>query len=346
MVSYVFYVVGTYLLLYLSRLREYYADEFAAEETKDAGSLSKALVKVAYGIIAEKDTEQEARLMQSTRTLGLVDFKSAKELGLSYVSYQQFGGSFRDVFLFDLKSPWAWVLELSSTHPLTAKRIERLEGLSRKFGQKPDYDVSSLRQVKVDSARLYRSFFVDVFFMYLPSFALALVALNVLLLALFGVSFLMGLWIMLFGLGLIVQTFYKYPSGKPASATVLGVMSDVYASPIRGKPVVLEGEVIGRGVPGLVFSEDLMMQDGTGLMYLNYESIIPLLGNLFFAWNKAEGLKGRRIRAHGWFIRGISSRLELGRITNGEEIKSYVRAWCFIAGILIMALGFLLLFYA
>lgn len=33
LVTYVFYVVGTYLLLFLSRTREYFADHFAAETT-------------------------------------------------------------------------------------------------------------------------------------------------------------------------------------------------------------------------------------------------------------------------------------------------------------------------
>lgn len=341
--SYIFYVIGTYLLLYLSRVREYYADEFAAIETQDPNALSRALVKVAYGIIAEEDTEKERKLMKSTRTLGLVDVKSAKELGLAYANSKRFGGSFKDIFLFDLKNPWARILELSSTHPLTAKRIDRLERLAKGYGQEPSYNVVSLEGVPVDSQRLWRNFIVDVFFMYLPKFALALALLNVISLLLFEASFFLGVWIMLFGVGILIQTFYKYPFGAPEQATVLDVMSDVYASPVRGKSIVLTGEVVGRGVPGLVFSEDLMMQDETGLMYLNYESIIPFLGNLFFAWGKAEKLVGERINARGWFVRGLSSRLELATITDGEVIKSHVYTWSIIAGVFFTLLGLVFL---
>ncbi|MBU0708086.1 M48 family metalloprotease [Patescibacteria group bacterium] len=342
-VSYVFYVIGTYILLYLSRVREYYADEFAAAETQDPNALSRALVKVAYGIIAEKDSDREARLMQSTRTMGLVDFKSARQLGLSYANSQRFGGSFKDIFLFDLKNPWARILELSSTHPLTAKRIDRLERLAKGYGHEPEYGIVSLEGVTVDSARLWRNFMVDMFFMYLPKLALALALLNVILLFVFETSFLLGFWVMLAGVGMLLQTFYKYPSGTPERATVLDAMSNVYASPVRGRPVVFDGKVVGRGVPGLVFSEDLMMQDSTGLIYLNYESLLPFLGNLFFAWGKAEKLVGERISAQGWFVRGLSSRLELARITDGEVIKSHVYTWNIVSGVLITLLGVVLL---
>jgi Zn-dependent protease with chaperone function len=53
LVAYVFYIIGTYLLLYLSRTREYFADHFAAETTGNPNALSRALVKIAYGILEE-----------------------------------------------------------------------------------------------------------------------------------------------------------------------------------------------------------------------------------------------------------------------------------------------------
>ncbi|MFO0172290.1 MAG: M48 family metalloprotease, partial [Aphanizomenon sp.] len=52
-VAYIFYIIGTYLLLYLSRTREYFADHFAAETTGNPNGLSRALVKIAYGIVEE-----------------------------------------------------------------------------------------------------------------------------------------------------------------------------------------------------------------------------------------------------------------------------------------------------
>jgi hypothetical protein len=70
-------------------------------------------------------------------------------------------------------------------------------------------------------------------------------------------------------------------------------MGDVYASPIRGTRVELNGVIVGRGIPGLIFSEDMMFQDETGLIYLNYEGLIPFLSNLVFAILKLEKLIGK-----------------------------------------------------
>lgn len=58
-VAYIFYIIGTYLLLYLSRTREYFADHFAAETTGNPNGLSRALVKIAYGIVEEGSRAQE-----------------------------------------------------------------------------------------------------------------------------------------------------------------------------------------------------------------------------------------------------------------------------------------------
>ncbi len=67
LVAYIFYVVGNYTLLYLSRIREYFADAFSAEHT-DPNHLAEALVKIALGILA---TPENNRLVESTRHIGI-----------------------------------------------------------------------------------------------------------------------------------------------------------------------------------------------------------------------------------------------------------------------------------
>ncbi|HRO50922.1 MAG TPA: zinc metalloprotease HtpX, partial [Hyphomicrobium sp.] len=79
--AYVLYVLGTYVLLYLSRTREYLADSFAAERV-EARHLANALVKIAYGIAEATDTEETRQLLASTRHMGVMDFKGARHLGL------------------------------------------------------------------------------------------------------------------------------------------------------------------------------------------------------------------------------------------------------------------------
>jgi len=74
-----FHWLGTYLLLYLSRTREYYADQFAAEESYP-NALTNALLKIAYGIMASSDTKQTSHLLNITRAQGIFDPTRAKEL--------------------------------------------------------------------------------------------------------------------------------------------------------------------------------------------------------------------------------------------------------------------------
>ncbi|HIQ10006.1 MAG TPA: hypothetical protein EYH23_00600 [Euryarchaeota archaeon] len=125
LVSYVFYIIGRYIVLYLSRVREYYADEFAAKKTSPM-ALASALVKVAYGIVEAPDDYESRRLLRSTETLGIMNERVARA-GVAFSEIIR-----RDpyrlgkVVAWDLYSPWAFILELGSTHPLTGKRIVRL----------------------------------------------------------------------------------------------------------------------------------------------------------------------------------------------------------------------------
>jgi len=345
--SYVFYIISSYLILYLSRTREYYADEFSARETNQPNALMNALIKVAYGIVAEKDSKSTHRLLGSTRALGISDYKVSKELGVLYLAKLSQGGNattstFENVFLFDLKNPWAFIMELSSTHPLTAKRLDALEDIALELKQTPAYRMEEIKKIPVDRNRMMKNFFVDLFFMYLPKFLFFAGFLSLLIFTGGSILPCLGGALALFGASIILQTLYRYSSSPAKPSTVLEALSDPYASPIRGKPIELQGHIVGRGVPGLIYSEDMMMQDQTGLIYLNYESIVPVLGNMLFGWTKVERLIGKPVKARGWFLRHLTTRIELANISNGEEVKSHVRIWGIIAGALLTGIGILM----
>ena len=48
--AYLVYLISQYMVLYFSRIREYYAARFGAESVGSAAALSGALVKNAYGL--------------------------------------------------------------------------------------------------------------------------------------------------------------------------------------------------------------------------------------------------------------------------------------------------------
>lgn len=342
-VAYIFYVIGQYLVLYLSRVREYYADEFAAKEA-DANALSDALVKISYGILVNPD---DVRLVKSTKYLGIADFKMAEGVGLVYHNCKE-SKDFKPFFLsilYDLKNPWATLLEINSTHPLTGKRIRRLMALS----PKPKINFARLEHDHpVDKGRMWRIFLADLFMIVIPTALVFLYPVVYLLYAFivlksFSLFILFGGWLALWGAVLLIKTSYYYPGRTPEKSTVLELMSDLYASPVRGRPVELQGELIGRGVPGLIFSEDLVMQDKTGLMYLDFQHIIPLFGDLFFGFFKVPELIGKKARISGWFRRGMSSVVGLREMETTKLYRSHVKTWGIVFGILFLLVGIILL---
>ena len=90
-------------------------------------------------------------------------------------------------------------------------------------------------------------------------------------------------------------------------------------------PCTLEGEIIGRGVPGLFYSEDLVLRDNTGFIIVDYRQPIRIL-EFLFGWLKAEELIGRRGKVMGWYRRGPRPYLEMRKLEldNGKTVTSYL----------------------
>ncbi len=163
-----------------------------------------------------------------------------------------------------------------------------------------------------------------------------------------GIAVLIGmLFFPILGISVIIKTLYRYPSTACANETnVLALMSDLYASPVRGTPMILHGSVIGRGMPGYVFSEDVMLQDETGLMYLDYQSGIPIIGNFLFAWKKVKKLIGEQVSTRGWFFRSAVQSVMLHSLEhNGALIKSYAKFWNIVFGALIISIDIMLIMF-
>ena len=349
LVAYIFYFIGSYLLLYLSRTREYFADHFAAETTGNPNALSRALVKIAYGIVEEGSRNPEpSRLLEGTRALGIYDAKAATATGTAYriaSSPEKVGR----VFLWDMFNPWGWWMELSSTHPLTGKRVRALSTYAEQLGLEIEFDMGKIigEGNHLNKKRLYGSFFLDVIL-----FSLEVVGLIV--------GLIIGIFLAVtsdypqlaiatpligFGLGVILKSLVMFPDYSKAKATdVLELMSDPYASPLRGKPAKLEGDLIGRGNAGYKFGSDLKLQDKTGLLYLHYRSRFGPIGNFLFGMQRVQNLIGSQVSTKGWFRRGIMPWLDLIQLetVDGTVVNSYHRFWAFLFGGGAIAIGLFL----
>lgn len=347
-ISYFFYIIGKYLVYYLSRVREYYADRFSAEYM-DSNYLSSALLRISYGILDSPDNED---LVNATESMGIMDFKEAERDGQVYYNSSNLENwdPLCKAFLFDIKNPWASLMELSSTHPLTGKRLKALS----RFSSDPMFDFEILEnKFEVDRRRLYGQFFKDIGVAYTHILFLILIPI------VYGFGFYRGWawipspyitlssWLGVAGIGNIIRTAYKYPTGSKAKgSTVLELLSDIYASPVRGKKIELDGDVIGRGRAGFKLGKDLKLNDSTGLMYLRYKSIIPVLGDLWFGWRKVKGLINEKVRVQGWYLRGTSPWVGLNEIrTESEKISSWVRLHGILIGIVFLLLAAFSMFY-
>lgn len=337
-IALVFYFIGTYLLLFLSRAREYGADEFAARQTGNPTALSRALVKIAYGIIAKPEDAGSQRLLKSTRALGIFDSHAAKGLGQAAKMEKANPGLLGKVMLFDFVSPWAKILEWSSTHPLTGKRILRLEKLSADLGQAPYLNLEKIQADNpVDQAKMNQGFWTGVLFYFAPHLAVS----TCLVLSFFAGPFFLALIPAALGAGILLRVWYKYPKGEPRETTVLAEMANLYASPMRGQNISLQGTVIGKGQAGAYLSEDVMLQDQTGLIYLNYESAIPVLGNFIAALGKIKKLIGQQVKVRGWFFRALYHHLDTAEMetAEGKKIKSHPILWIFLLALLLIGIS-------
>lgn len=327
-VAYVMYIIGTYLLLYLSRTREYLADRFSAERI-EARHLANALVKIAYGIAEAADTEETRELLASTRHMGVMDYKGASHLGLVVEASKTYPEATAEAMLFDIYNPWARLVELNSTHPLTGKRIEALAGIAKAKGQAfPDIDVeAAAERAKLDPAALRTKFWREVGVVVLPLIVAAIVGL-------WGIaSDAPALALLAIPAGILAWLAFipiTYPSHAPSGETVVSLMGDYAASPVIGRPVRLEGEVIGRADAGSIVGEDTIFADGSGRMAVDFRSVLGPLGDAWTGWKRIKPHIGQKGQVTGWFRRGMGGVVIMKEL---DTPAGHIRAYPYFAGL-------------
>jgi hypothetical protein len=203
--------------------------------------------------------------------------------------------------LFDCYNPWAALVQLNSTHPLTGKRILRLgeiaKAKSESFGS---YDVeAAAARIHLSRGRL-RGQFVAELLLFVAPIILGLVV---------GIA---GAWQLVpaaIALGVLLTLFLRYPFGAPRDTTVMALMSDPAASPVRGRSVSLGGKAIGRVAAGFVAGEDAVFQDKTGLMAVDFRSMLGAIGDLFAGWKRVPQHLDKPGSVTGWFKRSMGGYL-------------------------------------
>jgi hypothetical protein len=91
---------------------------------------------------------------------------------------------------------------------------------------------------------------------------------------------------------------------------ISSLLKKVKVSAVRPVPCRVRGTIIGRGIPGLIWSEDFVMQDETGIIFLDYHQPVPLW-NFFFGLLRRGNFDGRQAEVVGWYRRNPVPYIEI-----------------------------------
>ena len=339
-VAYVLYIICQYIILWLSRTREYYADSFACIETKNPNSLAEALVKIGFGL--STNSSKGKHNVSKNNALGIFDVKAGKALSIS--SMDNNGGVSKDriknAMKWEMWNPWAKWFEINSTHPLISKRIQAISTISKDYGQDP-FIIFDL--VKTES--YVDDFLVEIAICFLPYiFLIPTIILGIL--AIDGEKNLLmfsGIFGIIASILLIVKYQRAHRSGYN-NRTVADLLGEVKVSHVTSVPCVLNGTIIGRGNPGCIFSEDFVIKDQTGIIFLDYNQPLMII-NKIFALFKSQQYFDKEVMVKGWYRRSPVPYVEIKEYTvdgQTKKIHTYTIGLVLRALLAIISIGLIL----
>lgn len=281
------YLISGFLVLAFSRIREYYADRFSKQVMGEGEILKNALIKIAYGTASrEKNKTPRVSCIAFTNNI--------QNDGLMLSTYKLDDNNKINLNLmkWDLKNPWGKWYEINSTHPLTAKRI-----------------------LALDNKEINHN---DSFIKKIPNFLMEAV-INVLPYAIFLYSIITistnehigvrsfikenPMIICFMGISLLIRYYYSY-RGEYKEKTIKELLAMEEASPVKGIPRIIRGKIIGKGIPGLFYNEDLVIDDGTGIILVDYRQPLKIFEWMFGIFEVNELIE-KDVKVIGWYKRGI-----------------------------------------
>lgn len=132
------------------------------------------------------------------------------------------------------------------------------------------------------------------------------------------------------GLAYLFSVIFSYDFKFLPEFNISSLLKKVKVSAIRPVPYILKGKIIGRGVPDLIWSEDFVLQDKSGIIFLDYRQ--PLgIWNFLFGLLRAGKYIGEEVTVTGWYRRAPIPYVELKSIQTRTDQSS-----CFVFNVKIM----------
>ena len=341
--AYAAYWVSEWILLSLSRVREYDADNFAATSTNAPQALSSALVKIGYGMVKleadqvysmkhgdDAEKKRARQQMGVAGAIGVLGISSAAGNGAFALTGME-GDDAAAVMKWDIVNPWARVYEMRSTHPITAFRIKALSQLATSLGQPPQFKFDFNQKIE------WQLFPLELALWVVPwIFGVAFVVTRSLghRVALFGLAdWISAACAIAMGSAWCARIAYKY-YGEFEPAKIKDLLEATEISDMRPRAVWLEGKVIGRGGEDAFWIPDMVLKQESNIMFLQYPGWIPF-ARLAFGASTIKQYLGESVVVEGWYRRSGRPYVEI-RSISVEGGKSH-RPWV-IFGEYLMAL--------
>jgi len=136
-VAYIIYIISMLFVLYLSRLREHYADAYSAYITSSPRSLESGLTKIAWGLsLAPTETSGARAFFIEDQTQAKADCSKILENKSKYDLDQNGVLDEHELMLAmeeEARSKWTSANELFATHPPVFKRILLLRQIDQEM---------------------------------------------------------------------------------------------------------------------------------------------------------------------------------------------------------------------
>ena len=306
-IAYVLYIISQYIILWLSRTREYYADEFSYQTTRNPNAMQTALIKVGFGLsIATSSKEQ--RSTKDIGALGIFDSKTSKSLIIETNNDISDKDAVKNAMKWEMWNPWAKLYELNSTHPLISKRLSMIGKSCKDYGQEP-YVIFDLEKKESYTG----NFLLELLLVMLPTI-IALVTGGLLI---YFAANEQDMWKLIGGIGLLLLTislfliFKRSHRGKNfQKVTVRDLLGVVNVSGVTAVPCEVEGKIIGKGDPGCIFSEDYIVKDKTGILFVDYKQPLRILDKIFAIFKSAKYVD-QDVIIRGWYRRNPTPFIEI-----------------------------------
>ncbi len=347
LIAYILYVLSEYIVLWLSRTREYYADSFSVEETRNPNALTTSLIKIGYGLSINKPEQEDEKkkkkhTISNSKVIGIFDSKTSKALvSTSYNNGLISADNIKNAMKWETWNIWAKLYELKSTHPLISKRLKAISNRCNEYGQTPyvTFDLTKTESYVDDFA-------IEVIINYLPIVTLLL---TLIIATISGIYTDYGLKIVGIG-GIITMILSFIKLGRRyknnieyKETTVSDLLGEVKVSGVTSIPCTLEGTIIGRGNPGCIFNEDFVIKDNTGIMFLDYNQPLKTV-NKIFAIFKSKEYFDKTIKVKGWYRRSPVPYIEIKEMEiDGKIKKCYTYTWTKISRIILLIVFALLI---